>query len=57
MSDELKSACHLPGDAQMVRLLILGAVNWTGTWYRAGGRLSLDEIAEGCARLFLQGTR
>ena len=55
--DELKRAGHMPGDAQLVRLLILGAVNWTGTWYRTGGRLSLDEIAEGVARLFLQGTR
>ena len=52
--DELKRAGHMPGDAQLVRLLILGAVNWTGTWYRAGGRLSLDEIAEGAARLFLR---
>ena len=52
--DDLKSAGHMPGDAQLVRLLILGAVNWTGTWYRTGGRLSLDEIAEGAARLFLQ---
>ena len=52
--DELKRAGHMPGDAQLVRLLILGAVNWTGTWYRAGGRLSLDEVAQGAARLFLR---
>jgi AcrR family transcriptional regulator len=55
--DELKRDGHVPGDAQLVRLLILGAVNWAGTWYRPGGRLSLDEIAEGAARLFLQGAR
>jgi len=55
--DELKRAGHMPGDAQLVRLLILGAVNWAGTWYRAGGRLSLDDVAEGAARLFLQGVR
>ena len=53
--DELKRAGHMRGDAQLVRLLILGAVNWTGTWYRPGRRLSLDEIAEGAARLFLRG--
>jgi AcrR family transcriptional regulator len=53
--DELKRAGHMPGDAQLMRLLILGAVNWAGTWYRAGGRLSLDEVADGAARLFLQG--
>ena len=55
--DDLQRAGHMPGDAQLARLLILGAVNWTGTWYRAGGRLSLDEVADGAARLFLQGTR
>lgn len=52
--DELKRAGHMPGDPRLVRLLILGAVNWTGTWYRPGGRFSLDEIAEGAARLFLR---
>ena len=55
--DELRFAGHMPGDAQLVRLLILGAVNWTGTWYRTGGRLSLDEVAEGAARLFLHARR
>jgi AcrR family transcriptional regulator len=51
--DELRQKGHMPGDPQLVRLLVLGAVNWTGSWYRPGGRMSLDEIAEGCARLFL----
>ncbi|MEJ0078319.1 MAG: TetR/AcrR family transcriptional regulator [Alphaproteobacteria bacterium] len=55
--DELKRDGRMPGDAQLVRLLILGAVNWAGTWYRTGGRLSLDEVADGAARLFLQSTR
>jgi len=55
--DDLQLAGHMPGDAQLVRLLILGAVNWTGTWYRSGGRLSLDEVAEGAARLFLHARR
>jgi AcrR family transcriptional regulator len=55
--DDLQRAGHMPGDAQLVRLLILGAVNWAGTWYREGGRLSLDGVAEGAARLFLHGAR
>jgi len=55
--DELKRAGHMPGDAQLVRLLVLGAVNWAGTWYRAGGRLSLDDVADGAVRLFLPGMR
>jgi AcrR family transcriptional regulator len=53
--DELQAAGHMPGDAQLMRLLILGAVNWTGTWFRPGGRLSLDAVAEGAARVFLCG--
>lgn len=55
--DELKRLGHMPGDAQLVRLLILGAVNWAGTWYRPGGRLSLDTVAEDTARLFLHRPR
>jgi hypothetical protein len=52
--DELQQAGHMTGDAQLIRLLILGAVNWTGAWYSHGGRLSLDDVAEGAARLFLR---
>ncbi len=55
--DDLQRMGHMPGDAQLVRLLILGAVNWTARWYRPGGRLSLDRVAEDTARLFLQGPR
>jgi AcrR family transcriptional regulator len=51
--DELQQAGHMPGDAQLMRLLVLGAVNWTGAWYTPGGRLSLDDVAQGAARLFL----
>ena len=51
--DALKRDGFLPGDPRLVRLLIMGAVNWTGRWYRADGRLSLDAIAETTARLFL----
>src|SRR5438270_4029954 len=55
--DDLQRAGHMPGDAQLVRLAILGAVNLTGTWERLAGRLSLDEVADRAARLFLQGPR
>lgn len=55
--DDLQRAGHMPGDAQLMRLLILGAVNWAGRWYRAGGRLSIDEVAEGAAQLFLRTLR
>jgi AcrR family transcriptional regulator len=52
--DELQASGHMGGDAQLVRLLLLGAVNWSGTWFRPGGRLSLDQIADGAARIFLR---
>jgi AcrR family transcriptional regulator len=54
MLDELARAGLVRGDARLARLLVLGAVNWAGQWYRAGGRLSLDEIAAQTARLFLR---
>lgn len=54
MLDELAAAGQLRGDAQLARLLVLGAVNWTGQWYRRAGRLSLDEISAQATRLFLR---
>ena len=38
----------------MARLFLLGALNWTAQWYRPGGRLSLDKVAEQAAAVFLQ---
>jgi AcrR family transcriptional regulator len=52
--DELARRGHICGDAQVARLLVLGAVNWAAQWYRPGGRLSLDEIAAQAAGLFLE---
>jgi AcrR family transcriptional regulator len=54
MLDELARAGRLKGDAQLARLFILGAVNWSAKWYRAGGRLSLDEIAAQATKLLLR---
>ena len=52
--DELAQAGRVAGDAQLARLFVLGAVNWSAQWYRSGGRLSLDEIAVQAARLLLR---
>lgn len=52
--DELARAGRISGDAQLARLLVLGAVNWAAQWYRPGGRLSLDEIATQASRLLLK---
>ena len=52
--DELGRAGRVGGDAQLARLLVLGAVNWSAQWYRPGGRLSLDQIAAQTTRLLLK---
>lgn len=33
-------------DLHLVRHLLLGAINWTAQWYRADGKLSVDDIAD-----------
>ena len=54
MLDELAKAGLIAGDPQVARLFVLGAVNWTAKWYRAGGRLSVDELAAQAAKLLLR---
>lgn len=54
MLEELAGSGRVSGDAQLARLLVLGAVNWAAQWYRPGGRLSLDEIAAQTAQVFLK---
>ncbi|MCE9581768.1 MAG: TetR/AcrR family transcriptional regulator [Planctomycetes bacterium] len=36
---------------------ILGAVNWTITWFRPGGKRRSDEVAADFAELFVEGLR
>ncbi len=45
---------HCPDGALAVRAL-MGMTNWTLTWYRPDGRLSINSIANRLADLFLQG--
>ena len=35
----------------------LGVMNWTITWYRPGGPLSVQEITEHMVDLFMNGLR
>jgi TetR/AcrR family transcriptional regulator, cholesterol catabolism regulator len=53
--DELARARRIPGDAKLARLLLLGAVNWAGQWFRPDGGLTLDQVAAETVRLFLHG--
>ena len=54
MIDELEAAGLLAGDRHLARLFLLGALNWTAQWYRPGGRLSLDKVAEQATTTFLR---
>jgi AcrR family transcriptional regulator len=54
VTDELQAEGIMKGDAQLARLFTFGVLNWTARWYRAGGRKSLDEIAEEAARFLLR---
>ena len=51
--EELAAAGLMRGDVKLARLLILGAVNFTATWFKRGGKLSIDELALASADFFL----
>lgn len=43
------------GDAALAARAVLGVLNWTITWYRAGGALTPVDIAGQYAEIFLHG--
>jgi len=55
--DALHAQGRLGADPKLARLLILGAINFSGTWYRpksrAAGSVDLDTLAEQTVRLVL----
>ena len=56
--EDLHAGGRLDVEPKLARLLVLGALNFTSTWYRSDahgrGTLSLDRMAEATARLFLK---
>jgi len=36
---------------------LMGVMNWTITWYRPGGKLSIDEISDQFANIFINGLK
>ncbi len=50
---ELAAAGELRGDLNVVRLTILGALNWSVQWYDKRGKLSIEELAEQLLDLFV----
>ena len=43
---EAKDAGFIRGDVFITRRFMTGALSWTTTWFRPGGSLSLDQLAE-----------
>jgi hypothetical protein len=56
--DALHAEGRLGADARIARLMILGAINYSATWYRARPRgrksVDLDTLAEQTTALFLR---
>jgi AcrR family transcriptional regulator len=44
-------------DVALVSRFLLGVMNWTITWYREEGPLTIAQLAQECANLFLLGLK
>jgi AcrR family transcriptional regulator len=52
---EARAAGLVEGDLRLLRLAMLGALNWTLQWYDKRGPLSLERLAENLLAVFLHG--
>ena len=55
VGDGVRSRRFAPCDPKLVTLAILGAVNWTARWYRAGGGLGAEAIAGAFSDYLVRG--
>lgn len=53
MLTQLKQAKLIRDDGKVVRLLLLGAINYSAQWYKPGKGLTLDQLADQTVDLFL----
>ena len=51
---EAKNAGFIRGDVFITRRFLTGALSWTTTWYRAGGSMNLDQLADEALILVLK---
>jgi AcrR family transcriptional regulator len=51
--EALHGARRIRGDPRLVRLFVLGALNWSVQWYRAGQGATLDDLAAQAMQLFV----
>jgi AcrR family transcriptional regulator len=57
IQEGVKSGLFHDPDPSMTARAILGVMNWTITWYRPDGQLSIDQISDHFSTLFLEGLR
>ena len=43
---EAKAAGYFKADPFIIRRFLTGALSWTTTWFRPGGKMTLDQLAE-----------
>jgi len=55
LQEGVKKGCFAIDDIKMASFLILSACNWVYKWYRPGGRLSPNEIADKYIKLLENG--
>jgi len=51
--DEVAAEGLVSGDLRLLRLAMLGALNWTLQWYRPDGPLGVRELADGMLAVFV----
>ena len=51
---EAKTAGLCQSDPFVLRRFLTGALSWTTTWFRPGGKMSLDELAEQALALVIK---
>lgn len=54
---EAKEAGLIAGDVFVTRRFLTGALSWTTTWFRTGGSLTLEQLAEQALMLLLKEAR
>jgi AcrR family transcriptional regulator len=52
--DALHAQGRIGGQARLARLMILGALNWSVQWYRAGQGATLDALTDSAMALFVR---
>ena len=57
IQEGVESGVFHVADTSMTARALLGVMNWTITWYRPNGHLSIEQISDHCAALFLDGLR